>query len=504
MPNDSPPPTTSLARLLGEPLPWRTQDRNPELRTLLDGLQANILKGHGRDHTGNAFLGFAGMRPEAVAAVLRKLAPMVTPSLKQLRDSDAYKHGGASGGQVFCVMLARGAYEKLGTPGDRRPADPAFRAGMRARGQLPKIPFAGIGPLDGLNDPPETGWGAGAWQPGKAEPDAMVLVAADDERGVTAGLEAVERLLGGTGAVVLGVERGEAQRRLNRGGDAKGEGLEHFGYVDGRSQPLFLAEDVRDEAKQHWNPAFPPAQFVVRDPGARSPLACGSYFVFRKLEQNVKLFKEREERLADALGLEGADRERAGALVVGRFEDGTPVVGHCAPQAGPPPNDFNYGADPAGERCPMRGHIRKTNPRGKDADVPPVPGANSERSRIMARRGITYGKRARHGLGDFTDRPERDVGLLFMAYMADIQEQFEFTQAAWANNPNFPEGPDSPRGASGVDAVISQRPDPNAPATWGEGCSGRRGDFDFRVAVTLKGGEYFFAPSLDFLRDPGG
>jgi len=48
--------------------------------------------------------------------------------------------------------------------------------------------------------------------------------------------------------------------------------------------------------------------------------------VFRKLEQNVWGFKKREEELAHDLGLKEEEEERAGALIVGRFEDGTPVT----------------------------------------------------------------------------------------------------------------------------------------------------------------------------------
>ncbi len=236
-------------------------------------------------------------------------------------------------------------------------------------------------------------------------------------------------------------------------------------------------------------------------------MSCGSYFVFRKLEQNVKRFKEQEDQLAKLLRLPQADKERAGAMVVGRFEDGTPVVQEPTPVAGKPSNDFDYGDDAAGLLCPFRGHIRKTNPRSRPeingASSGP-PGLKPERSRIMARRGITYGERKPRTAGaDFPqdDRPEHGVGLLFMAYMADITEQFEFTQAAWAGNPNF-QKPDT-----GIDGSIGQRP--NRAGTgdthWQDGANdadGRTGhtaDFDFKTSITLQGGDYFFAPSIGFL-----
>lgn len=57
--------------------------------------------------------------------------------------------------------------------------------------------------------------------------------------------------------------------------------------------------------------------------------------------------------------------ELAGALLVGRFEDGTPVTFQGADGLDDPvPNNFDYRGDMAGARCPFFAHIRKTNPRG--------------------------------------------------------------------------------------------------------------------------------------------
>lgn len=491
----------TVSAILATPIRWNDYVHDSDLRTLLSDLQANILKGHGRDHSGNIFLSFEAMSPAAIAALLQKLSMSVTSALAQLRAATAFKTTGINGGRVIGFFLSAQGYRKLGLAA--APADAAFQAGMRTRGQAATIQFANLPPLPGLNDPPAAAWGEGPWSPANPAPDAMILVADDSTDTVTHGLEAMEKLVGGSGAKVLGVDRGEAQRRIQSGGDPKGEGLEHFGYVDGRSQPLFLKEDIAGEPALHWDPAFPPSQFIIPDPHGRSAFACGSYFVYRKLEQNVKAFKEEEDRLAVALNLTGEDAERAGALAVGRFEDGTPVVLHCDAQAGHPTNDFNYDADPDGLKCPFRAHIRKTNPRGEsDRKLGPV-GPRSERTRIMARRGITYGQRKPRPAGaDFpeNDRPEKQVGLLFMAYMADIAEQFEFTQAAWAGNTDFVAA------ATGIDPIIGQRANtPNSPhVDWHDHCSGHDGQLDFKTHVRLLGGEYFFAPSLSFLTNPLG
>src|SRR5262249_14962479 len=109
--------------------------------------------------------------------------------------------------------------------------------------------------------------------------------------------------------------------------NARGEGIEHFGYVDGRSQPLYRAGDVVLETDASgtsiWKPARPMSNVLVPDPahaGGR-----GSYLVFRKLEQHVRQFHHDREVFAAALGA-ATGPARAGALLVGRFEDGTPLA----------------------------------------------------------------------------------------------------------------------------------------------------------------------------------
>src|SRR6185369_11191026 len=86
-----------------------------------------------------------------------------------------------------------------------------------------------------------------------------------------------------------------------------------------------------------------------------------------------------------ALGFTGEEaRELAGAMVVGRFEDGTPVTMSDEARDENPPNDFNYTGD-AGSRCPFQAHIRKVNPRGSGPG-----GLADERTHIMPRRGIPF------------------------------------------------------------------------------------------------------------------
>lgn len=483
----------SLTDLLSHPVDWASWTISGETKQFLDELQANILKGHGRDHTRNLFLSFGTADMMAVRPVLQAIGHAVTSARTQLLDTQAFKATGVGGGTVVCFFLSRTGYDKLGFSAGR-PADAAFTAGMAASRAK-------------LADPAKTNWETAF----DAELDAMLLLADDDETVLGAEEALWTGLLTGAG-VTVAVEPGRAIKRIVNG---KPEGIEHFGYVDGRSQPLFLTADLENEPSAHWDPAFPPRQFLLQDPLGKTPLSAGSYFVFRKLEQNVKGFKDSEAELENALGLAGtAFQDRAGALVVGRFEDGTPVVTSPLASDVSPINDFNFDEDPQALRCPFRAHIRKTNPRGESpahlaALSPPPPASaltvTAERGHIMARRGITFGP---HEPAEEDAKPEDQQawpasgnGLLFMAYMADIANQFEFTQATWANNQNFVV-PDN-----GVDPVIAQTEnDPAKPAqtTWKDGWSTLSptptASLDFSGFVAMKGGEYFFAPSIGFLR----
>jgi deferrochelatase/peroxidase EfeB len=186
----------------------------------------------------------------------------------------------------------------------------------------------------------------------------------------------------------------------------------------------------------------------------------------------------------------------AGALVVGRFEDGTPV----ALQRGegmhnPVPNNFNY-AIARRSSLSFQAHVRKTNPRGDTVRQFGVPDED-ERGHRIARRGIIYGKRLKHPSAEQTpdEMPTGGVGLLFMCFQSDIANQFEFMQSSWANNSSFV------KSGTGVDPVIGQttggEPPQNWPKEWGNAHSTI--PFDFHSFVKMLGGEYFFAPCISFL-----
>ena len=469
---------------MNQPLSWkkaleaRDDDSAAELAMLHD-LQGNILKSHGREHTANLFLAFDPNQAEAAQKFVASVGYEVTSALRQFSTTELYKAKKIDAGPFVTLLLTARGYQALGKQ-SAMPEGAAFREGMAQR------------PLE---DPPRDQWD----EHFRGEVHALLIVAADDEPRQEQLRYRYEAMITSTGGAVrvVGVEIGYPQ--LNKDENH----LEHFGYVDGRSQPLALVEDIEREEKEYdgidkWDPSIPLGQLLTSCPGGRLEVSMGSYFVFRKLEQDVKGFKTREE----ALGLELGDiGERAGASVVGRFENGTPVtksdVEIKVTKEGDAGifNNFDYSADTQGLKCPFAGHIRKTNPR---SDLP------GSKATLMARRGITYGKREDDlNDGRLDNKPSYGVGLLFMSYQSDLESQFEVTQRFWANNPDFVHDD------TGIDPIIgnpqSVNPPPappdiaaqRYPTIWDSTLSE---PIHFSGYVKMLGGEYFFAPSISFLR----
>lgn len=267
---------------------------------------------------------------------------------------------------------------------------------------------------------------------------------------------------------------------------------EHFGFVDGISQPHVLGLSRGEPAVSDRPPiatgevllghadeeglvaSAPSPSFLARD---------GTFLVYRKLSQDVAGF----ERLLHAQ----ADRLRCGkdwlaAKLVGRWPDGTPVELHPSDTPESPPTGssagvpFRYGDDLDGARCPLGAHIRRANPRDGLAA-----GEEMVRRHRLIRRGIPYGPRLTEASSG------ADRGLVFLALVADIERQFEFVQRQWLNDGNvFGLGADA-------DVIIGD--------TQKTGRFLVQGGPPRSVALgpqltTTRAGEYFFLPGIDALR----
>jgi deferrochelatase/peroxidase EfeB len=248
----------------------------------------------------------------------------------------------------------------------------------------------------------------------------------------------------------------------------------------------------------------------------------GTYLVMRQLEQDVRGFWK---FVYEQAGRNLEEVAQLGAKMVGRTRAGDPLVPiQTEPIAGTDPgtvkqNQFTYEADPAGTRCPFGAHIRRTNPR--NSDFPERrPGAlrkliiilgfgrkgfyddltSSVRFHRILRRGREYGSEL---LPEHAVQPaqsnESPRGLHFICLNANISRQFEFLQSAWITKTKF-------SGTTGEsDPLLGNRePIPGCPVTGnftipGDGTLRRRVS-GLPQFVRVRGGAYFFLPSLRALR----
>ena len=247
----------------------------------------------------------------------------------------------------------------------------------------------------------------------------------------------------------------------------------------------------------------------------------GTYLVMRQLEQDVRGFWK---FLYEQAGGNLADANRLGAKMVGRTRAGDPLVPiQTEPVPGTDPrtvaqNQFTYEKDPVGAQCPLGAHVRRTNPRNGD-----FPGnrlsavrkllimlgfgpkgfyddlTSSVRFHRILRRGREYGSELppEDALAPAPNEPPR--GLHFICLNANISRQFEFLQNAWITNTKF-------AGVTGEsDPLLGNRQSiPGCPVTanFTMPCDGmlRRRVSGLPQFVTVRGGAYFFLPSLRALR----
>lgn len=473
--------------------------KDPQYQGMLEDLQGNILKSHEKNYYAHIFIQF-NREPEAAKKWIRQFtSELVSSAHQQLAEvgnslginSSSYSAISAN------FLLSYLGYEALGfklpVGGNREFPSAAFKVGMPHFGKI-------------LKDPPLNQWESGWQQP----IHALIILADNDLPNLQSYTEKVIREITAI-AEVVNTQAGMILR------NSKGQAIEHFGFRDGVSQPLFLKGDIevaQAQGTDKWNPTAPLELLLVKDPLGQGEDSYGSYCVYRKLQQDVQGFRTAEKKLAQKLRLSAKDAERAGALAIGRFRDGTPVVLAPSEQnADPVPNNFNYDDDQKGRKCPFHAHIRKTNPRGDKNDRYHT--LEEHRQHRIVRRAVSYGEmpETRDNSLDTMGRVAQQmahlqemklqpaageqVGLLFIGFQSDIFDQFMFMQKNWANHQQFVTY------TTGVDAVIGQgnKPSPAGqkwPLEWGED---ETVEFDFYNFVTLKGGEFLFAPSISFLKN---
>jgi Dyp-type peroxidase family len=228
----------------------------------------------------------------------------------------------------------------------------------------------------------------------------------------------------------------------------------------------------------------------------------GSFQVFRRLVQDVAGWRRRIKDWHEALGRPETPSEALlEARLIGRWRDGTPLA-HAPGDKDLPLQDgarrkaLHFRDDPDGERTPRTAHIRRMYPRNDRRF--------RDSKRRIIRRGITFGPPLPDG-AEGAEGEGADRGLLFSAFMASIEGQFEYLQKAWANNPYFPgsvlgDRPDHAK--EGVDPVIGSDPYPDRDGSLQSpmrGVSEHRPP-SFERFVRTNGALYAFAPSLSTIR----
>lgn len=315
---------------------------------------------------------------------------------------------------------------------------------------------------------------------------------------------------------------------------------EHFGYIDGISDPVFEGQYTEGETvnraqgngkidgKGDWSP-LATGEFLLgwpdeaqEIPGATMPLDFsrnGTFFAYRKLHQDVAGFNAWVDKTAQQFGAlwNIGDPEAAKATLLakmaGRWQDGVPLMAAADyeswltfnrtwPANGTPPQQaerarqfvlFTYGDDPAGTKCPVTSHVRRSNtrdmldPQGHNASAALRSGSALNNRRRILRRGLPYGS---------ADGADGEHGIVMLATCASLSRQFEFVQQQWLNyGLDFGAGNDTCPlvGNHGADAkfVIAAEPGSGRPPFIAT---------NLPQAVSTRGGDYFFVPSMTALR----
>ncbi len=375
-----------------------------------------------------------------------------------------------------------------------------FREGMAAR--------AGLLGDNGPSAP-------GQWDPplGERKLHVWVLVQAARPEDLTGRRDEVLAMARASGAIELICEQDGAGF-----GPAHAPAREHFGFMDGIGQPgvegvgcpVHPGTGTPREGGG-WVP-IPVGCFLLGYPDAYGRTATrpksdvlrhnGTYMAYRKLEQDVVRFRDFIDANAHVVG---GDKELLAAKMVGRWRSGAPL--ELAPDRDDPAlaadpqrnNDFRYfDDDRRGEKVPHSSHIRRTNPR--DRFLEKHAGVIDPGAHRIIRRSKPYGPWLPEGAEDDDERR----GIHFRAFNANLMDQFEVVQAVWTGSANESFGLSSDRdpiaGSNETMGPESRRLQATFSIPRGQ-CVATL--YDLPRFVTVKGGDYFFVPSLKALDSLG-
>lgn len=500
---------------------------NDEPSLALDEIQGNVIPGFLKDH--QHFLFFSITDPAVARKCLANLNSRLDRASDVLKAHELYKSmrnrlGHEPDGAHYVLKnlaLSAAGLRKLTREDDVNQFEDAFKVGLSRRSDY-------IGDSNQKTKPGHISqWLVG----GSVHPvDVVLLLASDDLQWLLDESKKLTAEITSQGMTLVHEDRGDADA-------APAHGHEQFGFKDNISRPAvrgrwpnapydFVSprkipgdktfDKVRQDFAEPGDRLIWPGHFIFgygRQKGddtrtydatdqAKGPSWAknGSLMVYRRLRQDVDEFNRFVEKAATDLTRKHSaapiDKDRLGALLIGRWKSGTPAVRSPLKDIGINREDslnyFSYAqaqtpalpgdtwpnsADPDGNLCPLGAHIRKVNPRDQ---TPELGLAERTPRHSLLRRGITYSTGA------------DDKGLLFVAYQTSLEEQFEFLMRSWINQH------DMPRSGAGEDPILSQNP--------GRAFHLKIGGGDETVSIAKPfivptGGEYFFSPSISFFKD---
>lgn len=353
------------------------------------------------------------------------------------------------------------------------------------------------------------------WRWGANDDDLHILLIfhAKDEAGINSLMQAQKDAITNNGGLQIIKEMKAYLRPDNK---------EPFGFHDGISQPTIIGSGrpgpendmiatgefvlgYKNEHDQYpYSPLLEKEQGninLLKDDtagsGKKSLGHNGTFMVFRQMQQHVDQFwnyMDDKTKNSDGSTNEAAKIKLA-AKCVGRWPSGASLVNFpdADPGGSPANDDFGYAdLDPDGLRCPYGSHLRRNNPRDAFRWYDKKQSLKVARRHRIIRRGRTYELPAN---GENTND---EIGLQFICFNTNLELQFEFIQHAWANNNQLRHL------SNDVDIIIG------APAEYDP--NGTKGQFTIQAKptnqylenwerfVTIKGGEYFFFPSISVLK----
>ena len=455
-------------------------------RAFLDSIQGNILKGHGRLHARYLFLEF-DHHPNSRATLGKVLPQVVTSALKQAEQIALHKSGaaqGPDGGGFAHFALSSSGYRNLGLQDfGPSPEAPYFHAGFRNEPDATEQARYLI-PWDNQNKD------VACWQKNYRDNsiDALLLLANDDEARLETEVARVKNKLARSG-LIIAEERGRKFIQKNH----QGFPIEHFGFRDGIATP-----------------AKPLLAMVQEKPlmlGRAAVETYGTFALYLKFEQDVASFGRAAEQAAAEVARQSARNgyrvtaEDIKALAVGRHRSGVslvdaPIDSSADQKAGrgrsrEDIDRFNYSGPGVDGICPVHSHVRKMNvrnPAGPDYQ--------------LVRRGMLYGGE-RSDLEDGLRQlpPSEGVGLLFMSYQKSIRDALRLLaraadKVAGRNMDALLARTKSCRDRGGEEGAVESTSGGQLWQILGEEIR-----FEMANFVTIRGGEYFFVPSMHFIRN---